>query len=257
MMYKLLPFFLGCFISLSTMEIDRVILSTDDNPDYIQFWPIVAKAWKKMGIKPTLALIGDSHTQIDETLGEVIRFSPIAGVPTALQAQVIRLLLPVYYPDECCLISDIDILPLRRTYFVDSIKHVPEDAFVVYRDRAFDSNTPQFPMCYVVAKGGAFMSLFQIKTSEEIPLIIQKWHQLNWGWTTDQRVLYDSLIRWDHFQKRCVKLGHKVKRRIDRGKWEKYKEISSLRRGYYIDAHLPRPYDQYKTSIDPLLGLQE
>ena len=29
------------------MKIDYVIVSSDDNPMYLDFWPIVSKIWKK------------------------------------------------------------------------------------------------------------------------------------------------------------------------------------------------------------------
>ena len=34
------------------MKIDTVILSSDGNQDYIEFWPIVSEAWKLMGLEP-------------------------------------------------------------------------------------------------------------------------------------------------------------------------------------------------------------
>ena len=38
------------------MKIDTVILSSNDNPNYIQFWPIVSEAWSLMGVEPILIL---------------------------------------------------------------------------------------------------------------------------------------------------------------------------------------------------------
>src|ERR1700737_349362 len=96
-----------CFLfscsSLIAARIDRVILGCDANPMYIEFWPMVARTWKEIvGVKPTLALIAPSSMVIDESLGDVIRFEPIPGIPTSFQAQVIRLLLPAYFEDEVC-----------------------------------------------------------------------------------------------------------------------------------------------------------
>ena len=34
------------------MKLDKVILSSDDNPDYLEFWPIVSEAWRNIGIEP-------------------------------------------------------------------------------------------------------------------------------------------------------------------------------------------------------------
>lgn len=240
------------FIKINALKIDRVILATDANPDYIEFWPIVAKAWKEIvDVKPTLALIADKNVIIDESLGEVIRFEPIDGIPISLQAQAIRLLLPSYFGNECCLISDIDMIPLNKEYFINSIKNCPENSFVVYRDNAYNENEKKFPMCYIAAKGKTFKEVFKIPNKSSIPDIIKKWSNKNLGWNTDELLLYKYLTNWKNYNNRCIKLGHGVERRIDRSYWAYDNEF--LKRGYYIDAHCPRPYNSYKSSIDELL----
>src|SRR3990167_8708329 len=113
-----------------SFKLDRVILSTDNNPTYKDNWPIVAKAWKELvGLKPTLAFISNEENEIDETLGDVIRFKPIKGVPNDFYAQVIRLLLPAFFKDDYCIISDIDMLPLDANYFLKSVLFAPADNF--------------------------------------------------------------------------------------------------------------------------------
>src|SRR3989338_1548516 len=98
-----------CSSQAQKMKLTRVILAVDNNDWYIGFWEAAAKSWKQIiGITPTLALIADDSVHIDESLGEVIRFAPIEGLPSGYPAQVIRLLLPALYPDEVCLVSDID-----------------------------------------------------------------------------------------------------------------------------------------------------
>ncbi|HLB40602.1 MAG TPA: hypothetical protein VJJ83_02325, partial [Candidatus Babeliales bacterium] len=83
----------------ASFKLDRVILSTDNKPEYIQFWPIVARAWQELvGLRPTLVLVADESVQVDTSLGDVIRFQPVPEVPTGLQAQVLRLFLPVLFP---------------------------------------------------------------------------------------------------------------------------------------------------------------
>ena len=41
-------------------KIDRIFISCDDNPLYIEFLPFISMAWDKLiGIKPTLAYVTD------------------------------------------------------------------------------------------------------------------------------------------------------------------------------------------------------
>lgn len=246
--------FLLLFISLPVhaLKITRVILATDTNPDYIQFWPTVAKAWEKIiGIRPTLALIAPLEIEIDETVGDVIRFEPIEGIPTSLQAQVIRLLLPAYFETEGCLISDIDMLPLSREYFINSVLNYPDDSFIVYRNNAYHSHEQKYPMCYVAAQGHTFKEVFKIHDVSDIQEIIKRWNNENLGWNTDELILYQCLNQWADFKTRCITLDHGVQRRIDRSNWTYNDEL--LRQHYYIDAHCPRPYSHYKYDIDSVL----
>ena len=234
-----------------SIKIDRAIVSTNTNPTYIDFWPVVAKAWTKMGIKPTLALIADDDVEIDESLGDVIRFKPIPGVPTSIQAQTIRLLLPAYFEDEVSIISDIDMLPLNKAYYVDGVKSCPDNAFVVYRPNPYPDQK-LISMCYNAAKGSTFKEVFHIKSIEDIPAIIKAWSKkLKNNPMTDEIILYNYIHAWKDYKTRCVKLKDVLGgRRIDRSCW-RY-DVALLKQNYYVDSHMVRPYKKYKAEIDEL-----
>lgn len=244
---------------LLSFKIDRVILSSNDNPMYLQFWPLVATAWRDLiGIKPTLILISDEYIEVDETLGDVIRVKTIDGVSSASHAQIIRLLAPMYFPNEISLLSDIDMLPLNREYFVDSVKDISEDKFVIYRDHGYGTNSVRFPMCYSAAKGYLFQELFNVQSIEDIPNTIKTWVSYGYGWETDEVTFFKFLAKWKNASSKCVKLHHTsmVPQRIDRADWGYDKQ--KLKDNYYIDAHLVRPLDQYYKEIKELaddLGL--
>jgi len=248
--FTVISFFL--FTQISGITIDRAIVSTNDNPMYIDFWPVVAKAWNKMGIKPTLALVGDENVKVDESLGDVIRIKPIEGVSTAVLAQTIRLLLPIYFEDEVSIISDIDMLPINKAYYVDSVKDYSDDSFIVYRPNPYP-NQKLISMCYNVAKGSTFKEVFGVYAIEDIPKTIKKWAtELKNNHMTDEIILYHKIHNWKDYNTRCVKLNDKItgNRRIDRSSW-KY-DLNLLKQNYYIDSHMLRPYKRYKAEIDEL-----
>lgn len=246
----LILFLIFFFNFTKTLKIERAILATDNNTMYIDFWPIVAKAWKKIGVKPTLALVAPENVNVDESFGEVIRFIPLKEVPTSEQAQVLRLLLPIYFEDEGCITSDMDMLPISKEFFIDSVKQYPDDSFIVYRDNAYHPQS-RFPICYVAGKGKTFMEIFGIKDKDDIPRIMKKWHSFKYGWHTDEKILYRKVISWKKFETNCIKLGRKEINRIDRANHLKYKK-NLISKNYYIDAHLLRPYKNYKKEIDQL-----
>jgi len=243
------------------LTIDRVILSTNENPKYMDFWPIVAKAWQKIGIRPTLAFIADKNVEIDESIGDVIRIEPLKGIPVSFQTQVIRLLLPALFKNEVFLISDIDMLPLQKEYFVDKIKNIPDDCFVVYRDKAY-KKIKRFPMCYNAAMGKTFADIFGgtqgINNIDDIYRVIKelskKWRN---NWNTDEYALYVYLTKWKLYRKKCIKCGgtlkHIIDRRVDRSNM-KY-STQRLKDNYYIDFHMPRPYKKYKNAIHKIIEL--
>ncbi len=260
-----LSFIFLCTFNIYCLKINRVILSTDNNPVYMEFWPIVSKLWKDViGVQPTLAFIADKSVKIDESLGDVIRFEPIPGISTATYAQCIRLLLPAYFEDEVCITSDIDMLPVNKDYFVNSIKGIPDDCFVNYKNGYYerDGSFLQYPICYNVAKGKIFKEIFKIASIQDIPLIIKQWVSKGYGWNTDERILYKSLHEWCYFKSRFIRLGHLDKDRIDRfryrdpkdGEWFFQYDDKLLQNNFYVDAHCPRPYHKYKNEIDNLVN---
>lgn len=234
-------------------KIDRAILSSDANPMYLDFWPLVAKAWQRIGIRPTLALIAPATVTVDESLGDVIRFEPIEGVSTALYAQVIRLFLPAYFEEDVCILSDIDMLPINKEYYLKDIINLPRNSFVVYRESLVDGS-PRYSMCYNVACGKTFKEIFTIEaTKQSIINTVIAWSKLGLGWNTDEIMLYNTLFSWQGYKSRCIKLGHQVERRIDRGNW--IYDAEKLKNNYYIDSHMIRPYSHYKIEIDKLAVL--
>lgn len=238
-----------------SFEIDRVILSTNDNPNYIQFWPTAAKAWQEIvGVRPTLALIGSENVQVDTSYGDVIRFEPIEGIPTSFYAQCVRLLLPCLFPHEGCLLSDIDMMPLQKKFFTKKVREIPDDCFVTYRNKAYWFWKHRVYMCYNAAKGRVFQEIFGAKTYEDIPKIIAQWHRLGLGWSTDERMLYAYLKKWKKRKTRLKKLGYakRKRRRIDRNLSFTKRNVS---KGYYVEMNCPRPYVSYKNQIDTIMQL--
>lgn len=252
---------------LHGLTLQRVILSTNDNPNYIEFWPMAARAWQEIvGLRPTLALIADDDVEVDTTLGDVIRFKPIEGIPTSFYAQCIRLLLPALFPDEVCITGDIDISPLQKNFFTEQIKDFDEHSFVIYRSRAYDwyyclKHRPRlwhrYYMNFIAAKGSTFARVFHVYTKEQIPGIIQEWHQKGFGWDTDELMLYDYVERWGRFSNGVKRLGHNnaKKYRIHRYHKLKYDKKKLEKGDYYIDLNCARPYSAHKAKYEEIMGV--
>ena len=168
------------------MKIDTVILSSDDNPNYIQFWPIVSEAWSLMGIEPILIYTGEEKLKLK---GNVINYG-IKNINSSFVAQNIRILYPSLLSDRTCLVSDMDILPLSKNYFVDSVLNFNENSFIIYRpDAGLPSN--MISLCWIAAASKTWYELFKVDSEKKIEKYLKKWYTKNYSiqgtaWYTDQ-----------------------------------------------------------------------
>ena len=59
--------------------------------------------------------------------------------------------------------SDIDMLPISRSYFIDNIAGIPDDKFVNLNAHSVAAN----PACYNVAKGSTFIEVLKLADTFE------------------------------------------------------------------------------------------
>jgi hypothetical protein len=237
------------------MNIDRVILSSNADPDYLQFWPLVARAWRKFGFVPTLAIIGD--VPVNDDLGEVIQIDPVEGITTFFLSKIIRIFVPTLYPEDICILSDIDMLPLSEKYFVENAAPYPDDHLIIYSSDAYaiTMNDPyRYPICYVAARGDVFRELVGVSDYDNYLELVKNWFEIDPR--SDETHLSQLINEWAGYPERCVKLargGWKpyADRRINRKRWRINKKL--LHEGYYIDAHLPKPFLKHGREILPLI----
>lgn len=244
------------------MKIDRITVAVDGNKDYYQFWPIVAKRWSSWGVTPTLMVISDKKLEIDENLGDVKYIKPINGIETKHQAQIIRFFAAASYSDDVCITSDIDMMHLSKEYFLGSVDRYTDDKIVIYSADAYPPGNfmhPAYPIGYNAAKGSTFKEIIKgdLNDFEEH---LKEWMSQGYGWFTDEKVFYKKLEAWQKENKGKTVLlnrGFNVSndpmtlRRIDRD-WNCQFNGNLLDKNFYIDFHMPRPYDQYKEIIDEI-----
>jgi hypothetical protein len=232
------------------MKIDYVLLGSNSDPLYLDFWPITSKVWKNtFNITPVLGLIGNEESEMyNDGNGLVIKLKSIEGVDDGLLSQLVRLYLPKFLNGNC-IVSDIDMIPLSKKYFIDDLKLFSDDDFLI-----MSSNHPQtisvkqYPMCYVVGNDKAFKELFTLDNDwvnfiKKIPLQ---------GWFTDQIYLYDVVNNNKNINyKFPERMDGFVNNRIDRSNWTY--DDDKVKKGYYVDSHLLRPYNEHIKEINKLI----
>jgi hypothetical protein len=249
------------------MKIDYAILSSDSNPTYLDFWPIVSKIWKEhFNITPVLYYIDNNQdVEIDETYGIVIKMLPEPKVPIYLQCLWVRYWCFTQYPDDVCIISDIDMIPLSKKYFVDNISDINDEKYVHLNPCYASYGT--LPSCYHVSKGKTFTKMLELDM--DWPTSINKLHSLNLGrdpgghlsgkkqWFADEKFSSDKIFEYKKNNMDDVIFLHREGGqngfRIDRLRWSY--DPSLVKSGYYYDSHSVRPYLEYKDKIDNLVNL--
>lgn len=229
------------------MKIDYVILSSDDNPMYKDFYEIVAKRWLELGYKTYYLNISDTDEIIENEYGVIHKIKALDFVSTGFQSQVVRLFSSKFIEGNI-MMSDIDMLPINGDYYNQYLNELTDINVIIYSGQPY-GNTPYYPMCYVVSHSSNFRKYLEIEDmnfSEYCKMLSNNYDQ---AWNTDENFMYD---RFQNYQENLViKNDRDFSRRIDRSNWNY--NIDLLKRGHYIDSHMIRPYVTYKDKINDLL----
>ncbi len=232
-------------------RINYVIIASDDNPTYKDFYPIVAKRWNDLGIKTYFINISDrDDVQLDDW-GIIRRVKALDFVSSGFQAQVVRLYAANFITGNL-LISDIDMLPINGNYFTQYISELSEDNVILFTGQPY-VDRPYFPMCYVLANSEAYKKYLEIgdlSFYDYCKMLVEKYGE---DWFADEHFMYESLQK--HSENLIIKkrqfINSVATQRIDRVNWQY--DLETLRKGEYVDSHLLRPYKQYSEQIDSLI----
>ena len=114
------------------MKLKYAVVSSDSNPEYLDFWPYVAKAWKRIGIEPVLLYIyKQTPPESVHEHGKVIYLESISEWSIAQQAQCIRFWAAKIL-DAPFIISDIDMLPISAEYYKNGVASIGDKGLVSY-----------------------------------------------------------------------------------------------------------------------------
>ncbi len=247
------------------MLLDKCLVSSDLSPGYLEYWPIVYRNWRNIvGIEANLVLIADEIPKfLLKYRPSIHLISPVEGIPTAFQAKCIRLLYPALIDTSgAVIISDIDMIPMNKTYYISSISNVGDEKFVVYRDPL--SHLNQYPICYNAALPRVWREIFHIESKADIANLLIKWYHETenpispfYGKTGgfDQMILFRYLNEWHQATGNLIKLCDSLTgcKRLDRSTPKILKldrsMITNIIQHEYTDFHMLRPYHRYKKQI--------
>jgi len=234
------------------MLVDKVILASNEKKEYLDFWPIVSEAWKKLGVEPLLLYTGKKNINLE---GNVVNFH-IKNLDSTFTAQCIRLLAPSLFTNSSSIISDIDSLPLSKDYFINSVKNISESKFIIYRPDGAAKN--MIPICWNLAKGRLWSEIFNINSENDIVKKLRKWYVienklLKKGWYTDQIILKKAISKYEKTNKnKVIRLNDNLLnfQRFNRVRLNEDLHRMELDNVVFKEFHMPRPYHEHAEIIN-------
>lgn len=254
------------------LHLTHVLVASDLNARYLDFWPLVRRAWRDVvGLEPVLVLIADD----DSAPGDLGRdpgvhlFPPLPKLHSAFQAQCIRLLYPALLTTHGgVLISDADMAPLSKRYFHRTARLASANGFVAYRSVFFSEG--EIPMCYNAALPSTWGEIFDVRSMDDVRRHLSEWaHEVEYsghhggvGWVTDQQILYRTLTDFHRRTGRVSILGDDQTgfRRLERRDLSARGRLGGrdrfrIRSGYYSDFHCVHPYSENRALNDRVVDV--
>lgn len=243
------------------MKLDCVLTAVNENPLYIDFIPFFIKSWNKLypSVDVKIVLIANDIPQhLLSFKNNIILFKPIQNMSTAFISQYIRLLYPCIMNEynNGIMITDIDIIPMNKYYYIDNIKNIDDNKFVYFRENICFEYT-EIAMCYNIGLSSTWSDIFKINSIDDIQKrLISVCNNINYieghgksGWSTDQRDLYKYIMQWNNITNNfiCLKENETKFKRLDRFTFQINDNIikNNISNGIYTDYHCLRPMSKY------------
>lgn len=122
------------------MKIDRIIVTSDDNPEYQSYWPYFAMVCKHVGLFPTLVWVTSSTGEFPypSEYGSIVRVKKVTIFSSAHQALILRFLALAGLPGVNTL-GDIDVFVSSKRYEEILSENYREEGLLAYAGE--DPNT--------------------------------------------------------------------------------------------------------------------
>jgi hypothetical protein len=253
-------------VELSEHSVNKIIFSSNNNPDYLDFWGVNSLICsKKLKITPVLFHICDEDSDFywDE-FGLVKKIKQVSN-NSGFESQIFRMYGTKYFMTDICIISDIDMLLFSKDYITNNLFN--KTSISLLNSDAYDSNRPEcvgiynrYPMCYIVATGKIFNQILNTNVS------FLEYHDrllsLNKGWDTDE-IYFGEMLNQTNIKVNKIKRGYcsiyYIHNRIEKHHFRESNVHKLNLNGHididqFIDCHCDRPYNKYKTQINNIVN---
>jgi len=241
------------------VRITQVFLSVNDNSVYMEFAEPVVAQWHRVipGVRVTLLWCDhclpphswESIPGLDD-VHVVVNVPDLVNIPTAITALWARYFFAslISAPGDVSIISDVDMFPLSRDYFVHQLESVPSDTYA-----HLHANVPAYgriPSCYHVASAANFRAVLGLEKGSWTESMLKVWASRKHadGWFCDE----DFATRQMQASRHTFYMPSR-RHQFDRIDRDLNYDVEMLRLGAYYDLHAPRPYHEHAAKIQSIL----
>ena len=169
------------------IPVDRVIVSADLNPQFLNFWPLAAASWEKnFGITPTLALVSRSEVN-SELLGKLSQFGEVIVVVSNIQAplpnlaKLVRWYVACKLNDEVVTIEDIDTVFFHSSYLIQKLEHLKSERLLGIGNDVNQDDSDyrgKFPASNLTGRGRIFSEFFESSLGESFDDFVNRFRNM-------------------------------------------------------------------------------
>lgn len=245
------------------MPFYRFITASDLNPIYCGFIPTWITHHKKLfpNSDVVVILVGDTLPEnLEPYKKNIILFKPLPNMETSYQAQLVRMVYGGLLDNMQNVICDMDLYILTKNLLTlfDRIPNF-ENRFVNFGCLDIKSChiEKQLPLFFSVYSNQVINKIFEVENLKDIHNFLIKYYkkmdnEKGYNWFTDQLILYEKFINYEHL----YKIERRGGDRLDRD-WfnpDSNQVAEKVNTHQLVDFHAPRPYNNYEKFIERVLS---
>jgi hypothetical protein len=257
---------------------DKVIVSCDESPMFLNFWPVVIAAWGKFfpDVEVEFAFVTNKDedsplvSKIRSYGGNVTLYPLEPTIPSSNQGKIARHYHAAQQGNVVCSLHDMDTIPLQRNYLYDLLSFRVKDSLALIGREVLENTVDagKVPLVPTTAEGYIFEDLYDLENTSYTDFVRslighnkydRKEDIMNQPFTTfsDESVLRAFREEWKgakHFMRRDeLRPLDPHTHWIDRG-WFNNIDIQRLYSGFYTECNMLRPLKENYGAMQPIIN---
>lgn len=263
-------------------KIDIVFVSSNDDPSYSDFWPMIRDRWIELNVKPVCIRV--SHKWETDYIDDHENYAFLnLKIPSDKKMQsgklsaLSRLYGVKWFPRQTCMLSDIDLYPLDENYYNKITNELTYNNVVSSNYMPYGGNkhkgVREFRICHILSNTDLLGNLFEVNREESFykyatNVVIKSTNKLYTA--TDELYFTKRFYETRDFIKFNI-LDHRkgsefaelmIARIKDKNGKEACPHLDEIKEklinnNSYVctSFHMPRPYQKHKKDILKIINL--